>query len=75
MGEGIPPCPSPTKGAPLVSPCLKAGVLRGAGDKLRVGGASPMKSDQCAIMKNIRIEHDLSSLVGTAFIASAFFAE
>jgi len=34
-----------------------------------------MKSDQCAIMKNIRIEHDLSSLVGTAFIASAFFAE
>src|SRR5260370_27692955 len=36
MGEGIPPCPSPTKGTPLVSPCLKAGVLRGTGDNKEV---------------------------------------
>src|SRR5579859_2302975 len=27
------PCPSPRKGTPLLSPCLKPGVLRGGGDK------------------------------------------
>src|SRR5260370_7840407 len=53
-----PLCPSLTKGTPLLSPCLKPGVLRGGGDKkvvpaFRVGIAGPVGCGKTALIDRL----------------------